>query len=688
MKKLFLSLFIFSFALFSASAFSEKDIISPSAGTWCNQQALVLAPSDASEVYYSFTGCDPFAYGFAYAGPVLLEEKGDVCVRIGVVETDGTKKEFEVKYTVMAAALSSLENDARTFAENNLIKSPLITYKSGTEFSFPNGFRYSFHKDRNPFISQKLKLDDENSIERFTGIFITDGINNYHSVIRILPAEVSSDESVLRKKELPFVIRDWNNFVFTDKKYIYQIDYEMWNSDYNERIIDRSVAHTVQWQSVDFSANNKVYEYILPPVPETAFASLGEGKVVLEIIGKNEFTFANGLKTLNAASFYGEEAECVYDAPVYMDGILCGKIKIPFVIDYLPPDEPVFTASGNSNFSRNTVALNIARQNDAEVFYAVSKPVYYEEGRNVPSDTEFAVPEEFSEYKGGDIVIKSARGKSSAYKVFAYAMDKYGNKSSVAEQKYIIDEFNFYLGTGSGKTKGDGSFMKPFTSFEQAVKEINSSDGETRLHLLSDVEVSDGNYTITKDCIIYGNGSKLIFKGDSSLTIENAVVQIEDCSLEKRSSLSSPCLMEVKDGNLLLNNCEVSAFYNEDGKLIEAVNSEVKFIDCGFTMQVNRISLCAEFSGSNVNVKGCRFTSIGQTVSAVKVRNCSSVFEGNTFTLIGSICKGVDIAGGNASFNADVFKGESDGKYKNSGTVFRNGSCKVTGLETIFATGF
>ena len=100
MKKLFLSLFIFSFALFSASAFSEKDIISPSAGTWCNQQALVLAPSDASEVYYSFTGCDPFESGFAYDGPVLLDVEGDVTLKIAKV-ISRTKKEYvEVKYKV------------------------------------------------------------------------------------------------------------------------------------------------------------------------------------------------------------------------------------------------------------------------------------------------------------------------------------------------------------------------------------------------------------------------------------------------------------------------------------------------------------------------------------------------------------------------------------------------------------
>ena len=94
MKRFYLAAAVLSLISLSAFGFSEKDIISPASGTWCNQQALVLSSSNASEVYYSLTGSDPFESGCAYDGPVLIEKKGSVRVRIGVVESDGLKKEF------------------------------------------------------------------------------------------------------------------------------------------------------------------------------------------------------------------------------------------------------------------------------------------------------------------------------------------------------------------------------------------------------------------------------------------------------------------------------------------------------------------------------------------------------------------------------------------------------------------
>ena len=75
MKKILSAGIVFFFVSFLASAFSEKDIISPARGQWCNQQVLVLDSSSALELYYSFSGTDPFVSGFAYDGPVLIKKR-------------------------------------------------------------------------------------------------------------------------------------------------------------------------------------------------------------------------------------------------------------------------------------------------------------------------------------------------------------------------------------------------------------------------------------------------------------------------------------------------------------------------------------------------------------------------------------------------------------------------------------
>lgn len=683
MKRFSLTAVFISLISLGAFAFSEKDIISPAAGTWCNQQALVLNSFNATEIYYSLTGSDPFVSGFAYDGPVLIERKGSVCVRIGVVESDGVKKEFRIDYNVMPPMLTNMDADTKDYVEKNFVKSPLINYRSGSDLSLPSGLRYSFERNAQPAFRQKLNLTENNWIERFVSFFVTDGINNYHSVIRVIPAEKTK---VSDNASLPFVIRNWNSITFTDKKFIYQIDDEMWNSDYTEKMIDRSVSHTLHWQSVDFTENNKVNEFVIPSMPTVTARSAGSGTVVFALSDEDGYTFENGEKTVVAQAFYGEEIEGVYEAKIFLGGVFQGCLGVEYEMDRLPPKEPEFVASGNSSFSRNTLALRIITAENADVFYAVSEPVYY--GEDSSADIEIKMPEEFSRYSGDDIVIKSLEDESCAYKVFAYSVDNAGNMSKIIEQLYVIDELNFYLASGEYTGNEDGSYMNPFVSFLQVVDALNSSESGIKLHLNGDVVVEGGEYLITKDCHIHGNGGKIILKGNASLIIDGASVSIDRCTVEKQSEDSSSPIAKICNGKFFLNDCEVAGFYGEDGKLFDIKDSEVSFKDCGFTIQAPRISMCSEIYGGTISVFGCRFTAIGQTASAMKIRNSQCVLELNLFTLIGGICKGIEITGGTVSFMGDRFDAQSDGKYKNSGAITRNGGCKVTGLSSTSSKGF
>nr|WP_318711027.1 chitobiase/beta-hexosaminidase C-terminal domain-containing protein [uncultured Treponema sp.] len=684
MKRFYLAAAVLSLISLSAFGFSEKDIISPASGTWCNQQALVLASSQASELYYSLTGSDPFVSGFAYDGPVLIEKKGAVKVRIGAVESDGTKKEFVVEYNVMPAVLSELDDETREFAEKNLVKTPLITYRSGTEYSFPSGIRYSFEKTRVPFLKQKLKLQQNNFVGRFASFFATDGFNNYHSVILIVPEEIVAVE---KKYALPFSITDWNTFSFTDKKYIYQIDDEMWNSDYADRFIDRSVEHTIHWQSVEYEEDNSCYEFVLPAIPEIKSKNVGDGIVHFILPEDGNYTFENGKNIIHGEAFWGEDSEGAFCPKVYLCGMLQGVLKVDYKLDRLAPEIPVISASGDSAFSRKTLALKIECPEDAKIFYAVSEPVYYEESKDIADDIEIAMPEDFAEYDGSDIVIESPEDKSCACKVFAYAVDAAGNTSKIVDQLYVIDELNFYVGASKENGKADGSFMNPFVSFDQVVAAINASEGVTRIHLKGDITVESGEQVIEKDCVIRGNGSKIVFMEGASLSIQNASVEIFSCTLEKQAD-SASLLAQVEKSAVFFNDCEIAGFYGEDGKLFEIKDSKVSFVDCGITLSASRIAVCGNITDGTLNVSGCRFTAIGQSASALKVLNSEATFDNNLFTLIGGICKGVDIVGGSISFAGDVFNAQSDGKYRNSGAVFRNGGCKVTGLNSTLANGF
>ena len=54
---------------------------------------------------------------------------------------------------------------------------------------------------------------------------------------------------------------------FTGDKLLYQIDDEYWSADKSERTIDRTVPHTIRWQSMEYMEGNPVGECVLPVVP-------------------------------------------------------------------------------------------------------------------------------------------------------------------------------------------------------------------------------------------------------------------------------------------------------------------------------------------------------------------------------------------------------------------------------------
>ncbi|HAZ97155.1 MAG TPA: hypothetical protein DCW73_08080, partial [Treponema sp.] len=62
-KKIISILLLFTFS--KLFAFEEKNILSPISGVWKNKQALVLNLEKGTDVYYSFTGSDPYVSGFS-----------------------------------------------------------------------------------------------------------------------------------------------------------------------------------------------------------------------------------------------------------------------------------------------------------------------------------------------------------------------------------------------------------------------------------------------------------------------------------------------------------------------------------------------------------------------------------------------------------------------------------------------
>ena len=211
-KKIISILLLFTFS--KLFAFEEINILSPVSGVWKNKQALVLNLEKGTDVYYSFTGSDPYVSGFFYDSPVLIDQTGDVTVKITSIAQNGERKDFTIEYNVEENSGVEYSIQSKEFI-NSINQNPIVPYISGTDFFIPSEFLYSLENSKTPYLKSMLSLSSKNSVERFVPCFAVDftGNNFFHFVIQVLSAEKTSDA---KADNIPFEISEWNNFSFKD----------------------------------------------------------------------------------------------------------------------------------------------------------------------------------------------------------------------------------------------------------------------------------------------------------------------------------------------------------------------------------------------------------------------------------------------------------------------------------------
>ena len=130
MRKIYECILILILFLVADVAFSQR-IISPVPGTWSNKQSLILNTCDGSECFYSYSGTDPLTSGFAYDGPVLIDETGDVTVRVVSVKGD-KKEELSVTFTVQESENTYAADTVENAFVSKICENPMIVYSLGT----------------------------------------------------------------------------------------------------------------------------------------------------------------------------------------------------------------------------------------------------------------------------------------------------------------------------------------------------------------------------------------------------------------------------------------------------------------------------------------------------------------------------------------------------------------------------
>lgn len=495
----------------------------------------------------------------------------------------------------------------------------------------------------------------------------------------------ASPEPVLDYSQPPFQISDWGTLTFTRNKLIYSMDDSIWQEATGSVLLDRSVGHTIYWQSVAYEQGNPVYSMYLPPRPSGQLVF--HGCEAIDISLGKDFTLTptgsgqTPLSSIRIDAFYGEEFSGTFPVDVYYQGMYQGDAQVMVSIDKCPPEAPAINADSKLFYNRKEVHLTLDQKDDSRVFYSLEMLVSEESGfkdlalnlsDTLPLMDSSVAGADFQPYNGQPIRLEPHLNHAHLFQVRAYSEDQNGNRSQMVSYQTIVDPLNFYVEANSDEPAGsmtsDGSLARPFVSVQQALEQTADLDF-VRIHLLGMVPVDDV-LSIPSSCEIIGNdaGSGLTMLPGGRLVARNGQVVIKDCVLEKQSTDGSDMpgghpLLSVLNGSLSLFNCEVLGDFSSNGTLISAVDSTVSIFDSGITIQSGGYGALMSGLRSYVVVDGGRLTVVAPTAVVFSLSAGGFQLSDSQCRIFGNLGRVAELTGvGYSLINNEfhgVFKGRS-----------------------------
>ncbi|MBO4532588.1 MAG: hypothetical protein IKX70_02255 [Treponema sp.] len=695
MKKL---IFLLIFAVSSFTLFAQIKVLSPIEGTFSNRQMLVIDTEDqaAGDYYYSLNGSDPEAFGFAYDGPVLIDLDGPVELRIA--RAGKTKSETTIKYTVLpdGAYTATYASFVASFFDTGI-----LNYTSGSILSIPQELKYSFGLPPDSFLQGRdLSIDAASVLTRYIPCTLLDESTGrrWRFIVRTLPQTAG----VYSRRDVPFVITDWNTITFTNDNYIYKIDSEYWSLPKNSIKLDRSVSHMIRWQSIDYAEGNPIDFFVLPPEPvlnqttnadgSLHFTLEGDSAYSMSILSSSQTEYHELFTELGADTFYGDNVSGTLDIGFFAGAVYQGYVQIPYSINKRPPSTPLISSSAASFYSREPVSLTIQGENYSELYYAVSEPYTITSA----SETYSANSDLFNSVRT-DNFIKAAsntislelkpEGSGAVYfKVAAYSQNG-GNNGPVSEYSVIIDQYNYYYNSIADASIADGTSLRPYASFEQCLEEINKGRYAC-LRVKGTVKVPAGTHYILSNCVFVNEENAAFeFEKGASIVVKNSNVSFQNftiSSVVENALYSSGAAAQglipyfkLEDSVLDIDSCQISALFDKDGLFAEAVRSSVNIN--GTIASVSASSYTSFISGikSKVNIQNSSINLTSETCVTLSLNQGDINLVNNSFKVSGSKGRIAELFNVTGIARSNSFKSALKSS-SNTAAVYTDKNCLVT----------
>lgn len=664
---------------FCQNLFAEINVISPVKGTWANKQILVIDKNPNGDYFYSINGSDPERFGFAYDGPVLLDMNGNITLKITYVGHNGKKESTSVDFTVV-------ENDAYNAPYGTFISSfydtGLINYSAGSVITIPGSLQYSLGLPPDSFIpGQDLYLSEKSILTRCVPCVIWDKTEDikWRFIIQTFPQTAG----IYSRRDVPFVITDWDKITFTDKNLIYKIDSEYWELPKKSKKIDRTQSHMISWQNLEYETGNPVDFFVLPPKPEICSRTEEDGGVIyyipddesysMSVLSAETNEYQELFTELGADTFFGDRVSGTMKIGIFTNSVYQGEMEISYRVDKRPPANPVITSNVQTFYSRENIKAHIQAETDSELYVAVSEPLYltgtdtfFDENdpmfQNITAD-DFKFVRDISY----DLELKPYNDGAVFYKVRAYSKSG-DNSSQISEYKVLIDQYNYYYDAESKSELSDGTLQNPYKSFEQCLEAINKSSAVC-LKAKGNIVIPEGKHSLSSNCkLVNDGGATLVFESGASLAVKNAGLELVNFRIiGKKGDVSTLVpLFKIDNSVLTLDNCECAVECAKNGTLIDAYKSVVNMSNS--IVSVSSVSYASFISAvkSHLSIKDSTVNASADTCVLISASEGDLSVINNSLKVSGKTGRIAELFGAEALFEKNTFNAQLTKKTKMS----------------------
>ena len=693
MKKLIV--FIVSI-LFSAAAFAQLKVISPIEGTFANRQMLVLETDGTGECFYSLNGTDPETFGFAYDGPVLIDLDGPVEIRIA--KTGKNKEEITVKYTV-------LPDNAFTASYGSFISSfydsGILNYTSGSILSIPETLQYSFGLPPDSFLTGRdLSISQSSVLTRYIPCTLLDQANGkkWRFIIKTFPQTAG----VYSRRDVPFVITDWDTITFTNENYIYKIDSEYWELSKKSIKLDRSVSHMIRWQNLEYKEGNPIDFFVLPPKPQLEQTTGDDGSLIFNLQGDPSYSmsvlssggsgstsYQELFTQLGVDTFYGDSVSGTLQIGFYTNSVYQGMLEVPFAINKRPPSTPLISTSAATFYSREPVAISIKGETSSDLYYAISEPYTITSASETYSQDSAVFAsiraDNFTKADSSSLsFVLSPEGNGAVYfKVAAYSKNE-KNIGPVATYGVIIDQCNYYYNSFADASIADGTSLRPYATFDQCIQAINKGRYAC-LQVKGQLVVPAGVHYIVSNCLFVNeDDASLEFEQGASLVVKNSNLTIENftiCAAGDGKALYKidgiVPYFKLEDSVLDIKNCQIAALFDSNGLFTEAIRSSVNVSRT--IASVSASSYASFISGvrTNVNIQNSSINTTAATSVILSLNQGDVYISNNSFKISGEKGRVAEFFAATGTLEKNSYKASLK-NASNSAPVYTDSACSIT----------